>query len=889
MTGLTTDESAHHLLQREVETHLSFFKRRQEIEARYVHDLREVRRLSLEWPIARSGTRGTSSRSLSELTAHKVIVDHIRFAHRLGHKQLALKEVHTDDKDRLAALVPEAWRRAAQLIRDNTLLESQTHAASAEGLSKMVKNLSDFRDNKATRSSAAAGAKLEWGTAPTSSPTSERSRRRIRDELKDNAHADYKVTVARLRKTYERKVEEVQAHESEERERERHEQHQLSLTHIPSYDHVPAQSEHWAAGAEPSASSSNVHAHGGPKTRERADSSTSNRASHENVLGDPSSTSHTVVGSPPGPSASPVFVSGAGSSHAASAYRDPPSSSKGGNVFEQITKRDWSGEKHRINSLARAVGNLAKGNDAGGGNNGGLTSKSGSVRGQKARQISTKLKREAEQADRDYRDGVFRLETLRLHRMRLQMSAQQFLKEYAIEYSATLRDICTSVPAIARLLRSGRDGADTPPPGALVIEPIADGEKFAMVLRAPVPDPPVYYVNYFVGECRSLLFGVSLTDYHSTNPTRLVPLIVQKCIEAVDHSGLQIEGIYRISGKVATVQQIIHEIERDEESFAFRPSDDPAMIGGVLKLYLRQLPLRLFPVTAADRSTYSADFIKDPDACILALARRIRRLGLPHQATLKALCEHLARVVNFESVNKMTASNLGTIFAPVVFGEEEAATLEAAKRNDHMMDILILNHVRIFDGLPAESGKPRSRGASLSSGSAPPPPPSMHAASEQLAHLSVNERHEDEHSMERVIPTSASQGEFGTLGIVRLFAFSCRHRDNYPTAMENGGSYDSVFRLYQDNTISLLPHGRPRSSQATSSPLARHHFETVHPPILLPTSPTRNITAPSPSMDSVDQVALSSSSVNDLSAPSPPLSAALGRHVPVPDEDPQRV
>ncbi|KDE08751.1 hypothetical protein MVLG_01205 [Microbotryum lychnidis-dioicae p1A1 Lamole] len=795
MTGLITDESAHHLLQREVETHLNFFKRRQEIEAKYVHDLRE----------------------------------------------LALKEVHTDDKDRLAALVPEAWRRAAQLIRDNTLLESQTHAASAEGLSKMVKNLSEFRDNK------------------------ERSRRRIRDELKDNAHADYKVTVARLRKTYERKVEEVQAHESEERERERHEQHQLSLTHSPSYDYVPAQSEHWAAGAEPSGSSSNVHAHGGPKTRERADSSTSNRASHENVLGDPSSTSHMVLGSPPGPGASPVFVSGAGSSHAPSAYRDPPSSSKGGNVFEQITKRDWSGEKHRINSLARAVGNLAKGNDAGGGNNGGLPSKSGSVRGQKARQISTKLKREAEQADRDYRDGVFRLETLRLHRMRLQMSAQQFLKEYAIEYSATLKDICTSVPAIARLLRSGRDGADTPPPGALVIEPVADGEKFAMMLRAPVPDPPVYYVNYFVGECRSLLFGVSLTDYHSTNPTRLVPLIVQKCIEAVDHSGLQIEGIYRISGKVATVQQIIHEIERDEESFAFRPNDDPAMVGGVLKLYLRQLPFPLFPVTAADRSTYSADFIKDPDACILALARRIRRLGLPNQATLKALCEHLARVVSFESVNKMTASNLGTIFAPVVFGEEEAATLEAAKRNDHMMDILILNHVRIFDGLPAESGKPRSRGASLSSGSAAPPPPWMHAASEQLAHLSVNERHEDEHSMERVIQTSASQ------------------------AMENGGSYDSVLRLYQDTTTSLLPHERPRSSQATSSPLARHHFETVHPPILLPTSPTLNITAPSRSMDSVDQVALSSSSVNDLSAPSPPLSAALGRHVSVPDEDPQRL
>jgi hypothetical protein len=48
----------------------------------------------------------------------------------------------------------------------------------------------------------------------------------------------------------------------------------------------------------------------------------------------------------------------------------------------------------------------------------------------------------------------------------------------------------------------------------------------------------------------------------------------------------------------------------------------------------------------------------------------MRRLPAVHQATLKAILEHLSRVVSNEK-NKMDAKNLAIAFGGVIFGEDE--------------------------------------------------------------------------------------------------------------------------------------------------------------------------------------------------------------------------
>lgn len=205
----------------------------------------------------------------------------------------------------------------------------------------------------------------------TSLGTQDRIRRRIREDLRStaNEHGEYKGVVQRLRKMYERKVEELQHHEEAETAKDQD----------PAFSSKGGKEEGWPPEHW-------LNHENGPVTsgRNRSDSAASSKAGG----------SASDIDSPPSsavsPALAPVFVSGATSSSSAapSAYRDPPTGKQ--NVFEAIAKRDWSGEKHRVNSIVRAVGNLAKGADP--------ATALGPSRTVRNKQYGSKLKREAEQA-----------------------------------------------------------------------------------------------------------------------------------------------------------------------------------------------------------------------------------------------------------------------------------------------------------------------------------------------------------------------------------------------------------------------------------------------------------------------------------------------------------
>ena len=88
---------------------------------------------------------------------------------------------------------------------------------------------------------------------------------------------------------------------------------------------------------------------------------------------------------------------------------------------------------------------------------------------------------------------------------------------------------------------------------------------------------PIYYYNYTVGECRDLVFGVSLVDYANSRDLEdgEIPKIVKICIQEIEERGLNAEGIYRVivrifvprwlyadiillqvSGRLAAVQEV---------------------------------------------------------------------------------------------------------------------------------------------------------------------------------------------------------------------------------------------------------------------------------------------------------------------------------------------
>ncbi|XP_076069460.1 N-chimaerin-like isoform X2 [Oratosquilla oratoria] len=162
------------------------------------------------------------------------------------------------------------------------------------------------------------------------------------------------------------------------------------------------------------------------------------------------------------------------------------------------------------------------------------------------------------------------------------------------------------------------------------------------------------------------VFGVDLTTSLRNQPM-LVPRIVTECIEEVEARGLLVEGIYRVPGSQDQIEALRIAFERDgaQTQLCEKSVGDVNVVAGVLKLYLRLLPIPLITL-----SCYSQllDILKllDTSAKISGIREALHSLPETHVATLGAVIKHLSRVCEHSAVNKMTATSLSTVFAPTL-------------------------------------------------------------------------------------------------------------------------------------------------------------------------------------------------------------------------------
>ncbi|KAF9478021.1 RhoGAP-domain-containing protein [Pholiota conissans] len=320
---------------------------------------------------------------------------------------------------------------------------------------------------------------------------------------------------------------------------------------------------------------------------------------------------------------------------------------------------------------------------------------------------TVRAKREADEADRDYRKGVHWLETLRLRRTKILEGGYKSLEMFVEEASTTLKKVLekyadnliatsTTQTQLSSLMRSIIDR----------ISPERDIAKLNMniprSLASAIPDP-ILYEHGQVGECNDLIFGFSLVDYATAKGLSdgAVPKIIRICIEEIDKRGLECEGIYRVSGRHAVVQALQHEIEKDESAFHFSPKDDIYAVASLLKLYLRELPEPIFKFSLADRIQHTEDREDHLLNDFMLLRSKIRRLPPVHQATLKAIIEHLARVAAKSEKNKMDPKNLAIVFGSVIFGEDEMPKagdlLSVQYVKDSLMEDLIIHAHILYD------------------------------------------------------------------------------------------------------------------------------------------------------------------------------------------------
>ncbi|RCH80413.1 hypothetical protein CU098_003343, partial [Rhizopus stolonifer] len=167
------------------------------------------------------------------------------------------------------------------------------------------------------------------------------------------------------------------------------------------------------------------------------------------------------------------------------------------------------------------------------------------------------------------------------------------------------------------------------------------------------------------------VFGVELTKLMQRDGQE-VPLFLVKCIEAIEASGLKNEGLYRISGTGTHIQRLKSSFDRNCAGVDLTTDENTADVNnitGLVKLWFRELPDPLFPQSSYQHFMNAAK-IENDRMRVLGLHTIINDLPDAHYATLKYIMCHLEKVQKNQEFNKMTTSNLSTIFGITLMGGE---------------------------------------------------------------------------------------------------------------------------------------------------------------------------------------------------------------------------
>ncbi|XP_036423256.1 rho GTPase-activating protein 12 isoform X2 [Colossoma macropomum] len=192
------------------------------------------------------------------------------------------------------------------------------------------------------------------------------------------------------------------------------------------------------------------------------------------------------------------------------------------------------------------------------------------------------------------------------------------------------------------------------------------------------------YIKYNV-------FGCHLdTLCHRENTN--VPRFVEKCIKAVERRGLNVDGIYRVSGNLAVIQKLRHKADHEEDlDLDDGQWEEIHVITGALKLFFRELPEPLFPYSFFDKFI-AAIKITDYSQKVSYMQDLVRALPVPNHNTMEVLFKHLRKVIEHGDSNRMSVQSMAIVFGPTLLRpEEESGNITVHMVFQNQIVELILN------------------------------------------------------------------------------------------------------------------------------------------------------------------------------------------------------
>ncbi|XP_034567626.1 rho GTPase-activating protein 27 [Notolabrus celidotus] len=167
------------------------------------------------------------------------------------------------------------------------------------------------------------------------------------------------------------------------------------------------------------------------------------------------------------------------------------------------------------------------------------------------------------------------------------------------------------------------------------------------------------------GYIRENVFGCHLdTLCHRESTT--IPKFVEKCIRAVERRGLDVDGIYRVSGNLAVIQKLRHKADHEEQlDLDDGQWEEIHVITGALKLFLRELPEPLFPFSCFEKFI-AAIQVPDFPLRVSYMKDLVRSLPLPNHDTMDLLFRHLLKVIEHKESNRMSFQSVAIVFGPTL-------------------------------------------------------------------------------------------------------------------------------------------------------------------------------------------------------------------------------
>lgn len=206
---------------------------------------------------------------------------------------------------------------------------------------------------------------------------------------------------------------------------------------------------------------------------------------------------------------------------------------------------------------------------------------------------------------------------------------------------------------------------------------------------------------------RANVFSQALADQFDPSQSP-APLVVIKCVDAIESKGVGERGLYRVSSSTMAVNDIKRSFNDNPDAVDLSLYTDVHCITGVLKRYLRELPNPVIPIEMYD-GLLAAHRTVDKHARVANLLACVEKLPAAHHSTLYYLMAHFKRITS-----QIQAWHLAAVFCHILLRPPQHELINVIRNtNDHKEIVnTLIEHGRWGKTSNEDAPEPPTRGKS---------------------------------------------------------------------------------------------------------------------------------------------------------------------------------